>query len=390
MIGRTLLMDYRTSWKSMVIFLLAMTFLFSITVSVYPTMKTAWVEELEGAELVTLTFPDNGAGDLILEWKLQEGVGIYIVNEDNSSFMTTPTNIYIGSGNSVTAPYRPDDTQYFSILAVKNFSIEEYLAPFDEQNISLSEKDIEEAILNGTLEPFLLAMASTSVKDSTVEMLQSDVYQGYTGGGRITSMADFRGFMAIMVFSLWFLPIGLYAGYKTASSLSSDFREKRMDLIFSTPLTRHQYLLEKFASMSIFTIIFILIISAVFAGTIISIDMTDVVPIGTLFMVTLGSIPIFLAVIALSVLGSVYFRNSRGGVGVAFMVVIGSTALKQVAGIVESLEWLKYLSLENYWDLTYMLYERSFIWEDFIGMLLFTGLVMAGAILLFKKRDIPG
>jgi ABC-type transport system involved in multi-copper enzyme maturation permease subunit len=202
-------------------------------------------------------------------------------------------------------------------------------------------------------------------------------------------MADFRGFLSIMVFSLWFLPIGLYAGYKTASSITADFREKRMDLIFSTPLSRQQYLFEKFASMSLYTVIFVLIVSSVIGATIVSIDMTDVVSVGTLFMVTIGSIPLFLAVIALSILSAVHFRSSKGGVGIVFLIVFGSTAIKQLAGIVESMDWLKYLSLEEYWDLTFMFYEKSFVFEDFIGMLLFTALVLGGAIWLFKKKDIP-
>jgi beta-exotoxin I transport system permease protein len=389
MIGRTFLMDYRTSWKSMVIFLLSMMFLFCITLSVYPTMKTAWVEELEGAELVELTLPENGSGDLDLKWKPQEGVGVYIVNMDNSSYMTTPTLVYLGTGTEIVTPYDEDEVQFFSILAVMELSIEEYLSSIPFSNESQRDTTIEQAIVNGSMEPFLIAIASTGEKDSSAEMLKSEVYNGYTGGGRVTSLADFRGFLSVMVFSLWFLPIGLYVGYKSASSISADFKEKRMDLIFSTPLSRHQYIIEKFASMAVFTVLFVLVMSGALAATMVSIDMTDTVSVGTLFMVTLGSIPLFFAVIALSILSSVQFSNSKGGIGVVFLIVFGSTAIKQIAGIVESLDWLKYLSLETYWDLTFMFYERSFIWEDFIGLILFSILVMIGAILLFKKKDIP-
>jgi ABC-2 type transport system permease protein len=389
MIGRTFLMDYRTSWKSMLIFIGAMVFLLSITVSVYPTMKTAWVKDLEGSEYVDLILPENGTGDIELSWTEVEGVGMYIVREDNSSFMTTPRTVYLGTGTEITIPFVEDQVQYFAILALMETSIEEYLGNTTYANTSEKEKIIREGIMKESLEPFLMALASTEVEDSTVEMLQSEVYQGYTGGGRVTSMADFRGFLSIMVFSLWFLPIGLYVGYKTASSINGDFREKRMDLIFSTPLSRQQYLLEKFASMAVYTVIFVLIVSAVIAVTLVSIDMTDVVSVGTLFMVTIGSIPLFFAVIALSILSSVYFNSSKGGVGVVFLIVFGSTAIKQLAGIVESLDWLKYLSLEQYWDLTFMFYEKTFVLGDFIGMLVFSGLVLAGAIVLFKKKDIP-
>lgn len=389
MIGRTFLMDYRTSWKSMVIFLIAMLFLLCVTVSVYPTMKTAWVEELEGAELVDLVILENGSGYLDLSWKTQEGAGIYVVNEDNSSFMTTPTNVYLGPGTEVMVPFDESGEQYFSILAVMNVSIEEYLGSISMTNISQRDVVIKEAVLNGTLRPFLLAMASTGEKDSSAEMLKSQVYDGYTGGGRVTSLADFRGFLSIMVFSLWFLPIGLYVGYKTASSISGDFREKRMDLIFSTPLSRHQYLLEKFASMAVYTILFVIVMSSAMGAVMMSIDMTDAVSVGTLFMVTIGSIPLFFAVIALSVLSSINFSNSKGGVGVVFLIVFGSTAIKQLSGIVESLDWVKYLSLEQYWDLTYMFYEKNFIVEDFVGMLIFSTILLVGAVLLFKKKDIP-
>jgi ABC-type transport system involved in multi-copper enzyme maturation permease subunit len=389
MIGRIFLMDYRTSWKSMLIFLIAMLFLLCTTVSVYPTMKTAWVEELEGAELVELTVLEDGSGDLELSWKTQEGVGIYVVNEDNSSFMTTPTNVYLGPGTGTSIPYDESEVQYFSILAVMNVSIEEYLDTISMANISQREPTVNEAVLNGTLQPFLIAMASTGEKDSSAEMLKSQVYDGYTGGGRVTSLADFRGFLSIMVFSLWFLPIGLYVGYKTASSITADFKEKRMDLIFSTPLSRQQYLLEKFASMAVYAVLFVLILTASIAATMVSIDMTDVVSVGTLFMVTIGSIPLFLAVIALATLSSVRFSSSKGGVGFVFLIVFGSTAIKQLAGIVESLDWMKYLSLEHYWDLTYMFYEKSFVAEDFIGMLVFSMIVMVGAGIMFKKKDIP-
>ena len=88
-----------------------------------PTMKTAWVEDLEGAELVEIILPEDQVGDLELKWKSQEGVGIYVVNEDNSSFMTTPVNIFLGPGTEVRAPYNENEVQYFSILAVMNVSI---------------------------------------------------------------------------------------------------------------------------------------------------------------------------------------------------------------------------------------------------------------------------
>ncbi len=386
MFGRTFLMEFRTSWKGMLIFLVSMLFLFCVTVAVFPQMKTAWVEELEGADMVNLRMSENGTREMSLSWQSIPNAALYIVTEDNSSHMTTPIPIFIGNKTSMIIPQDFQEVRYYAVLAVMNETLESLTGQLESM---VKEKVIIEAMGNGTLDPVLVGMASTGIKDSSSEMLKSSVYKGFTGGGRVTSLSDIRGFFSIMVFSMWFLPVGIFVGYKVASSLSSDFKEKRIDLILSTPLTRQGYLLEKFTAWALYTLVFVIIITLAFILTLDSIGMSSEVSTATLFMVTFSSIPLFFVLISIAVLSAVHFMNRKGAIGIVFLVAFGSTAVRQVASIVENLEWLKYICLETYWDLSLIFYEEVFKIADFIGLLLCSILILVVAVILFKGKDIP-
>ena len=386
MLGRSFLMEYRTSWKGMFIFLVSMLFLFCITVGVFPQMKTAWVEELEGADNVDLQMPENGTGNMNLSWQSISDAAVYIVTEDDSSYMTTPISIYTVNGTSLIIPHDFEEVRYYAVLVVLNETMENLTDRYSGLD---RETIIAMAMGNGTLNPVLVGMSSTGVKDSSSEMLKSTVYKGFTGDGRVTSLSDIRGFFSIMVFSLWFLPVGIFVGYKTANSLTSDFKEKRIDLILSTPLTRQQYIIEKVAAWALFTILFVIIVTLGLILTVNFIGMSSDVTPATLFIVTLSSIPLFFVLISAAVLSSIHFMNRKGAIGIVFLVAFGSTAIRQVASIVDSLEWMKYICLETYWDLSLIFYEEVFNAADFIAVLLFSMLVLAGAIILFKKKDIP-
>jgi len=60
-----------------------------------------------------------------------------------------------------------------------------------------------------------------------------------------------------------------------------------------------------------------------------------------------------------------------------------------VAQLVSSLEYLKYASIMYYWDYNTVMYDGVFNVGDFIGLFIATGVIIALAVWVFKKKDIP-
>jgi len=52
-----------------------------------------------------------------------------------------------------------------------------------------------------------------------------------------------EGFMTIELYSWWILLVGVYLSFLSVKSVTGDFEESRMDILFSTPLSRKEYLI---------------------------------------------------------------------------------------------------------------------------------------------------
>lgn len=355
MIGSTFLMEFRKSWKGFSLFMVIILLCAGGFPQIYPALMESQ-EELEGQANVNLDIE----GDMInLSWKKFSNVDSYQVIEDNVSFMVTPTFIYSGIDNHTTVPLNSNETQYFAVIA----------------NI------------NGTDDVKLVGMATTAEGESPFdEMMESSFYRSFTGG-RDISMTDIKGFISLEFFSWWFLLAGLYIGYVSVSSISRDFEERRMDIIFSTPISRNRYLLEKFAALSVYSLLMVLVAGGVMIASVNGI--ASGVNTNYLMLAIIGSWPVLLVVEAVAILCSVFFVNSRTATGMTLLFAFYSYAVQIVANISSKYSSVKNYSILGYWDYNEVLFDKVFSYTDFIVLIVVSIIILIAALYMFNRKDIP-
>jgi ABC-type transport system involved in multi-copper enzyme maturation permease subunit len=335
--------------------------------AIYPTFKDTLAGELEGADKIDVIVPENETDDLLIRWEPQESADIYMVLEDNkTSFfpdielidsmnLTFALNLsglrYVGGENETYVPYNPADTQFFTIFAA---------------NVS-------------TESVFIVGIDSTGeVASPFDELLDNPGYSGFTGG-RDIDFTSVRGFLALELFSWIWILTGMFMAYFSVSSITGDFEKKRMDLIFSTPISRQQYVIEKFAALSIISLIMVLMTAIGLMAGIEGIGETDSLPHSTSFL-SLFSMQTFLMIIAaFGIFLAMVFRGGKAGMGINIAFVFSSFIFVTIAGLSDSLSGLKYISIMHYWDYNSMLLDDIFNTGYFIGLLV-ASLIILGAI----------
>lgn len=377
MIGRTILMELRTGWKGLLIISILVFITASGMAAIYPTFKDTLTEELEGADKIDILVPENETEDLIISWEPIENADIYIILEDNttsfypdiklvdSENFTFTLNLsglrYIGTANETMVPYNSSETQYFTILAADIESKDVIILGFDSTGTVASPFD---------------------------ELLENPGYSGFTGG-RDIDFATTRGFLALELFSWLWILTGMFMAYFSVSSITSDFEKKRMDLIFSTPVSRAQYVMEKFTALSIISLIMVLMTALGLIVGIEGIGETESLPHSTSFL-SIFSMQTFLMIIAaFGIFLGMIFRGGKAGMGINIAFVFSSFIFVTIAGFSDALSWMKYISIMHYWDYNSMLLDDVFNTGYFIGLLMASLVILSIAIYIFKKRDIP-
>jgi len=357
--GRTFLFELRSRWKGLTIFLIIVILLMAGYVQIFPSVSEPFEEDLEGAENLKIEV-DEETGMISLDWEHWEDM------ESDSNYNYTVLVNFIP--NMVQPIYR-------------NESIVEPNYEFHPSMIL--EEDEEE------LE---LYFAVVGVKEDSREFIgmrsnveRTNVFEELMG----TDWTDIGDFIA-MLYNMWFiLLVGLYLAYVSVNSVTKDFEERRMDIIFSTPLSRRQYLLEKFSSLGFYTFVLLSLTALAMVGSVYSLGELGQLSASTVFLSLIVSWPLFLVLIAMSLLVAVYFKSSRTAVGMAFFFIFIQYAVHLVADMAETLELVKPYTLITYWDHSSVLSE-SVVSSFDVGLLLVLSVLVFGfAVMVFERSDIP-
>ncbi len=360
MFGKITFMEFKTGWKVILIFILVIIIFIAGIVAIYPTFRESILGGLEGAENIELIIPDEVGGLIQMSWNADENASFYQVLGSNKSFMLSPEQVYTGPSTSITIPYDFTENRYYAILAII---------------------DLES-------EPVFIGMVSTEQEDPFAELMDNPMLSGLTGGRQI-SYWELEGYLALELMSFWIFLMGLFMAYFAVNIIAGDFEGKRMDLLFSTSISRVQYILEKFAYLMILTVLVTLIAIGTIIGVVEGMGLSDEIGTDTIFLTLIGSIPMLLVIEAFTLIFTVLFRSSKIGMGIGFAFVFMSFMLYTIAGFSADIDWLKYASVVHYWDYGSVLFDGIFIAGDFVLLFAAAGVLLAIATVLFKKRDIP-
>ena len=361
MFGRITYMELRTGLKGLLIFCLLVTLVSLAMPSIFPTYRDSFIEELEGANRVNLVLPDEEGGNIILSWEPLENTISYMVLEDNRSSMVTAKIKYIGQETSITFEKDFEEKRYYAVTAE-----------------TAESSDL-----------VLIGIAATEVGGNPIEnLLENPVYAGFTGGRNI-SILEAKGFITLEFFSWWWMLAGLYIAYISVSVVASDFESKRMDMMFSTPISRRRYLLEKFIALSVMSLVIILVAIGGLTAAIANINLLHEFPAETVFLSLIGCLPFLMIISAVGIITAGFFQKVRVGMGVTFAFVFAEFFMYTFGGFAESLEWLKTISTFNYWDYASVIFDNLFKAGDFIILTVVAIVLIIIGIWVFEKKDIP-
>jgi len=257
------------------------------------------------------------------------------------------------------------------------------------------EKDFTEkryyavmAIVEGIPEPLLIDIATTEQSDPFKELLENLVYKSFAGG-RSISMLEVKGFITLEFFTLWTMLAGMFIAYLSVSIVAGDFENRNMDIWLSKPITRRRYLAEKFAAMIIISLIMSLTAALGLIVGLSSINSLNKLSAYATLISVITGLPILMVIAAVGTLSAVSFQKVRAGMGVTFGFVFAQLFLRTFGSFSKDLELMKAISVLTYWDYSAAIFDTVFKVSDFALITVVSLLIIAAAIWVFKKKDIP-
>ncbi len=361
MFGRIAFMELKTGWKGLLIFGLLVLIISAGIPMIFPTYRDSLIEQLEGASKVHLALPDEQGGIITLSWEPLEAATSYMVLEDNRSSMVTPNIKYMGNKTSITFEKDFEEKRYYAVMAV----------------------------VDETSDPVLIGITATEKgEDPFQELLKNPAYAGFTGGRNI-SMLEVKGFVALEYYGWSWMLTGLFIAYLSVSLIASDFENKRMDVMFSAPISRKRYLLEKFTAMGVMALFIVLVQIAGLTWGLASINALNEFSANAVLLSLIGSLPFLMVIAAVGIATAIFFQKVRTGMGITFAFVFAEFFLYTFGGFSKSLEWMKTISIFKYWDYFSVIIDGLFKTGDFLILALLATVLIVTTIQVFQKKDIP-
>ncbi|MFW6040801.1 MAG: ABC transporter permease [Thermoplasmatota archaeon] len=357
-IGKLMLMELRNSWKGYLIFLIIILLTIGGFTQAYPSVSEAFDPNLEGAENIDIQFTEGTeSASVNLSWVEVKGAKNYTIVVGYSPTMIVPITRIEGIETNeyeFTLPLEEDMPElYFAVLAVKEEIIEEeYGTEF-------------------------IGMETNIERESPFEELWGIDY------------SDIRGFLSVL-WSMWWIPlIGLYIGYISVNSVVKDYEEDRIDILLSKPISRKQYLLEKFSVISIYTLFLLAISGGILVASVHSVGELGTVSASEIMISTILSWPIFLVIISVSVLGSVVLENSKKAVGLSFIFILIQFGIHLVGDMAETLEYMKSYTIITYWDYESLIYGETINIGEVGLIIALAAILVIITLWIFERKDIP-
>ena len=199
--------------------------------------------------------------------------------------------------------------------------------------------------------------------------------------------SSYEGFVVMEFLEMWTLLIGIYAAIKGVSFIVRPIDDHSMDILLATGYTREKFLSQK-AITSVIIIIMLHIGSYLFLA-LGAFFLSEPFPWGDFALVFLTSLPFALAALSIGVFVSSFTSDYRSALWTVLGIVLFQYMFQIVGNIVDSLNWVNYLTIFGYWEPSEMLFGSGF---NILDPLVLIGVIMAlstGAWIYFRKRDLP-
>jgi ABC-2 type transport system permease protein len=203
-------------------------------------------------------------------------------------------------------------------------------------------------------------------------------------------LGSIEGYMASIV--LVYIPIllGIYCIIASTSTLAGEEDNGTLELIVAMPLSRWQIFTAKAMALSV-VVLFITIIASIgnaFVLAVIKINTPiNVTPFG-LFTALMSSLPLAFGFIMIGLFLGAILPNRRLSATVMTVFFIASFFGENIAGMVKSLEPLRYFSLFNYYNTTETIFTEGTKLSNILILLGIAAVFYILALICFSRRNI--
>ncbi len=203
-------------------------------------------------------------------------------------------------------------------------------------------------------------------------------------------LGSVEGYIASVVLAYISVLVGIYCIVTSTSTLAGEEDSGTLELIVAMPLDRWQILTAKAAALSI-AVLTIMIIVAIGNAVLLEVIRFDspinVTPF-SLFAALISSLPLAMGLIMIGLfLGSI-LPNRRIAATVMTIYLIASYFGENIAGMVKSLEPIRYFSLFNYYNTTATIFSDGPKISDILILLGIAAVFYVLALICFSRRNV--
>ncbi len=206
-------------------------------------------------------------------------------------------------------------------------------------------------------------------------------------GQDIINITTLEGFMTVEYFNTtWLLIMGVFSCLFAGALVAEETEKKTLEILFSTPVTRTQFIVSKFAG---FVTLLAFLSAASFAGICLgewemgeSIDkrlMVYAFASGTMCIATVGSIGLFLSCV---------FNEQRRAIGATIAIFFTLYIFNVIALLLEQYPTLKYFSLFQYYDASKIFQRQAIQWVDMAILLGVSSVMFSASVFTFRRKEI--
>jgi len=203
-------------------------------------------------------------------------------------------------------------------------------------------------------------------------------------------LGSIEGYMASVVITYIPILVGIYCIVASTSILAGEEDNGTLELIVAMPLGRWQIVTAKAIALSV-VVLSLMIIAAI--GNVVLLEVIPInVPINitpiAFFLALISSLPLVISLIMIGLfLGSI-LPNRRIAAIVLAVYFSASYFGENVAGMVKSLEPVKYIFLFSYFDTTETIFTQGAKLSDVAVLLGIAAIFFVFALIFFRRRNI--
>ncbi|MFW9994391.1 MAG: ABC transporter permease [Candidatus Odinarchaeota archaeon] len=234
----------------------------------------------------------------------------------------------------------------------------------------------------------IIAFSWPSLKDAILDRMagmNNPVYIAILGDILLGGTNQWQASVFMYAAGIGNLTLLFVAIFVPSRVLVDEIDKKTFDVIFSYPIPRWQYLLEKFCAFATYSLLYpVFLIFTILGSTILNNESIDT---ALVINYTLGMWLLLVSLGAISVLCAVIFLDSSRIMAVSGLIMIGEYILESMGGLIPSLKDLQFLSLFHYLKAKSIDIEGMLPIGDVIIVASIGIIALISALYIFNKRE---